>query len=94
MHVYVYAHASVPPRNSLFSRWVPRFVLNLALRYMGAKTPDEGTVSPCRLLFDDNLEGNGRYYGSDALRSPLDQARSPGDPEYRPAAEDDITARL
>ena len=64
--------------------WVPipsavmRF---LAAKLMGAKTPDEGTVSTMHLLFQD-LEGNGRYYGSDAKRSPLDKYRSPGSPEY------------
>ena len=34
------------------------------------------------LLFGE-LEGNGRYYGSDGLRSPLDRYRSPGSPGYR-----------
>ena len=33
------------------------------------------------LLFGE-LEGNGRYYGSDAKRSPLDKYRSPGSPPY------------
>ena len=46
------------------------------------KTPDEGTVSTMYLLFDDAIEGNGRYYGSDAKRSPLDVYRSPGSPPY------------
>jgi carbonyl reductase 1 len=27
-------------------------------------------------------EGNGRYYGSDAKRSPLDRYRSPGSEPY------------
>ena len=47
----------------------------------GAKTPDEGTVSTMHLLFAA-LEGNGRYYGSDAKRSPLEKYRSPGSPPY------------
>jgi len=54
----------------------------LAKQAMGAKTPDEGTVSTMYLLFDENIEGNGRYYGSDAKRSPLDKYRSPGSPPY------------
>jgi carbonyl reductase 1 len=33
------------------------------------------------LLFDE-LEGNGRCYGSDAKRSPLDRYRAPGSPPY------------
>ncbi len=48
---------------------------------LGMKSPREGTRSTLHLLFGD-LSGNGRYYGSDALRSPLDRYRSPGDPEY------------
>lgn len=53
----------------------------LATKMMNAKTPDEGTVSTMHLLFG-TLEGNGRYYGSDAKRSPLDKYRSPGSPPY------------
>ncbi|MBM75481.1 MAG: SDR family oxidoreductase [Proteobacteria bacterium] len=48
---------------------------------MGMKPPSEGTISIMHLLFGDP-PGNGRYYGSDALRSPLDRYRSPGDPPY------------
>jgi len=65
--------------------WVPlpnALVRFLAARLMGAKTPDEGTVSTMHLLFADGLEGSGRYYGSDAKRSPLDRYRSPGSPPY------------
>ena len=48
---------------------------------LGAKTPDEGTVAPMFLLFGEP-EGNGRYYGSDAQRSPLDAVRKPGSPPF------------
>eukprot|EP01063_Lacrimia_lanifica_P023041 TRINITY_DN30549_c0_g1_i1.p1 TRINITY_DN30549_c0_g1~~TRINITY_DN30549_c0_g1_i1.p1 ORF type:complete len:302 (+),score=110.50 TRINITY_DN30549_c0_g1_i1:40-945(+) len=48
---------------------------------MGCKPPEDGTKSTLHLLFAD-LEGNGRYYGSDAVRSPLDRYRGPGDPAY------------
>lgn len=48
---------------------------------MGMKPPSEGAVSAMYLLFGD-LEGNGRYYGSDAKRSPLDRYRAPGDAAY------------
>jgi NAD(P)-dependent dehydrogenase (short-subunit alcohol dehydrogenase family) len=48
---------------------------------MGMKSPKEGTRAPMFLLFGDP-PGNGRYYGSDAERSPLDRYRSPGDPPY------------
>ena len=48
---------------------------------MGMKQPAEGTVSAMHLLFGDVTE-SGHYYGSDALRSPLDRYRSPGSPAY------------
>jgi len=48
---------------------------------MGMKSPGEGARSSMSLLFGE-LEGNGRFYGSDARRSPLDQYRSPGTPAY------------
>jgi carbonyl reductase 1 len=48
---------------------------------MGMKSPAEGTRSPMHLLFG-TLEGNGHYYGSDTLRSPLDRYRAPGSPAF------------
>jgi NAD(P)-dependent dehydrogenase (short-subunit alcohol dehydrogenase family) len=51
---------------------------------LGMKTPAEGAKAPLHLLFG-TLEGNGRYYGSDAKRSPLDRYRAPGSPEYADA---------
>jgi NAD(P)-dependent dehydrogenase (short-subunit alcohol dehydrogenase family) len=48
---------------------------------LGMKPPSAGARSAMHLLFD-KLEGTGRYYGSDAQRSPLDRYRSPGSPPY------------
>lgn len=48
---------------------------------MGMKRPADGARCPLQLLFDE-LEGNGRYYGSDGRRSPLDRYRAPGSPPY------------
>ncbi|MEM9461744.1 MAG: SDR family NAD(P)-dependent oxidoreductase [Myxococcota bacterium] len=48
---------------------------------MGMKSPAEGARAPLALLFGE-LEGNGRYYGSDAKRSPLDRYRAPGSEPY------------
>lgn len=48
---------------------------------LGMKSPAEGARSAMFLLFGEP-EGNGRYYGSDALRSPLDRYRAPGSPAY------------
>ena len=63
-------------------RFVPACLVSfLARKLVGAKTPDEGTVAPMHLLFGE-LEGNGRYYGSDAKRSPLDKYRAPGSAPY------------
>merc|ERR1712216_290604 len=65
--------------------WVPvpnALLQSLAKAVMGAKTPDEGSFSTMYLLFAEDIQGNGRYYGSDAKRSPLDKYRSPGTPAY------------
>ena len=48
---------------------------------LGMKPPEAGAVSTMYLLFGDP-PGNGRYYGSDAQRSPLDRYRSPGSPAF------------
>lgn len=48
---------------------------------LGMKPPAAGARAPMHLLFDE-LEGSGRYYGSDAQRSPLDRYRSPGSAPY------------
>jgi len=47
----------------------------------GNLTPHQGAKSTLHLLFNP-LPGNGRYYGSDAKRSPLDRSRDPGTPEF------------
>lgn len=54
------------------------------------KTPSEAGALPTSaatkvityLLLGEGGRTTGRYYGSDAKRSPLDKYRSPGDPEY------------
>lgn len=48
---------------------------------LGMRPPADGARAPLYLLFSE-LEGNGRYYGSDAKRSPLDRYRSPGSEPY------------
>jgi NAD(P)-dependent dehydrogenase (short-subunit alcohol dehydrogenase family) len=48
---------------------------------MGMKPPEKGTKAPIFLLFGDP-GGSGWYFGSDAVRSPLDRYRAPGDPPY------------
>ena len=48
---------------------------------MGMLPVENGTFAPVHLLMK-NVEGNGRYYGSDGKRSPMHKYRSPNDPEY------------
>ncbi|CAM9152640.1 unnamed protein product [Ectocarpus fasciculatus] len=48
-----------------------------------SKSPEEGAVSPLFGLFGEGVV-SGAYYGSDAVRSPLDKYRGPGDPPYEP----------
>ena len=48
---------------------------------MGMLSPAEGTRSTMHLLFGE-VGGSGWYFGSDAVRSPLDRYRSPGDPPF------------
>jgi NAD(P)-dependent dehydrogenase (short-subunit alcohol dehydrogenase family) len=48
---------------------------------MGMKPPAAGARAPMFLLFGEP-DGNGRYYGSDAQRSPLDRYRAPGSEPY------------
>mmetsp|Transcript_3688 Transcript_3688/g.4607 ORF Transcript_3688/g.4607 Transcript_3688/m.4607 type:complete len:297 (+) Transcript_3688:143-1033(+) len=73
--------------NMKINACTPGFIAtDLTLKHFGKsdsmKTPDEGAATPLFLLTSENLEGNGRYYGSDAVRSPLDRYRGPGDPPY------------
>jgi len=61
----------------------PGFILTDITRGMGAtKSPDEGTKAAIHCLTAD-LKNDGLYYGSDAVRSPLDRYRGPGDPPYK-----------
>jgi len=48
---------------------------------LGMKAPEDGARCPLLLLFGE-LEGNGWFYGSDGMRSPLDAYRAPGAPPY------------
>jgi NAD(P)-dependent dehydrogenase (short-subunit alcohol dehydrogenase family) len=47
---------------------------------MGMKPAAEGAKAPLHLLLGD--VSTGWYYGSDAVRSPLDRYRGPGEPAY------------
>jgi len=53
----------------------------LTAGYGASLTPEQGTVAIRHCLFKE-LEGNGWYYGSDAVRSPLHFMRNPGEPAF------------
>ena len=62
----------------------PGYVLTDLTAGMGAsKTPEQSNchVAPLHILFGDDV-AQGWYYGSDAVRSPLDIYRGPGDAPY------------
>ena len=68
--------------NILSSCVSPGFIHTQMTDGWGAsKTPEEGTLSIRHCLFEE-LEGNGWYYGSDAVRSPYHFMRNPGEPAY------------
>ena len=50
---------------------------------MGMKAPKQGALAAVFLTVGDP-PGSGRYYGSDAVRSPLDRYRGPGTPPFEP----------
>lgn len=54
---------------------------NKSPEQMGMKPPAAGARTALFLLFGEP-EGNGHYYGSDGVRSPLHCYRAPGDPPY------------
>lgn len=88
---YGFSKAILNAYNMLLARENPSIVINACSPgYIktdltgggGGLPPEAGTRAAHKLLFD-RLEGNGRYYGSDGLRSPLHLQRDPGAPEYR-----------
>jgi len=70
--------------NILSTTISPGFIDTAIVRGYGAKkSPSEGTVSIRRCLFEMRSKlGDGYYYGSDGLRSPLTRTRDPGTPEF------------
>jgi len=78
---YTIQQANTYP-NLICTSLSPGFINTKMTSGFGAKlTPEQGTVSLIKCLFDDVTSGY--YYGSDGLRSPLTVARDPGTPEYQ-----------
>jgi NAD(P)-dependent dehydrogenase (short-subunit alcohol dehydrogenase family) len=70
----------------LSSCCAPGFIDTKLVAGFGAtKPPAEGTPAMKHCLFGE-LQGNGWYYGSDAVRSQLHVMRNPGEPPYDGAA--------
>jgi len=70
--------------NLVINSCSPGYVLTDLTKGMGAtNTPEQSNchVAPLFLLFGD-VPATGWYFGSDAVRSPLDRYRGPGDPPY------------
>lgn len=80
---YSIALAAAHP-NILSTTITPGLIDTAITKGMGAsKTPEEGTVSLRRCLFEERASlVNGAFYGSDGLRSPLTRGRDPGSPEF------------
>jgi len=55
---------------------------NKSAKDAGMKTPHQGATASLHLLFNKDVENNGWFYGSDAVRSPLHKYRDPGAPAY------------
>lgn len=81
LNVYTYQLAQQYPDLRINS-CTPGYINTDLTRGMGATNPPEkGTIAPLYCIFGDP-PGTGRYYGSDAVRSPLDRYRGPGDPPF------------
>jgi NAD(P)-dependent dehydrogenase (short-subunit alcohol dehydrogenase family) len=87
LNVYTLQIAKAHPQ-LLVNSCTPGFIdtdLTRAFESPNKGTPESGTVSALFCLFD-HAAGTGKYYGSDAKRSPLDKYRGPGEPAYEPEA--------
>ena len=81
MHTYTAYLAQTYP-NLKINAVSPGFIDTAMTKGFGATlTPEQGTFSIRHCLFND-LSGNGWYYGSDAIRSPLHYMRNPGEPAF------------
>ena len=79
-------HLAKKHPNLCINSCTPGFIAtDMGLR-IGATNPTYmGTVAPLFCLLGDiDSVGSGCYYGSDAVRSPLDSYRGPGEPPYIP----------
>lgn len=83
-NAYTALHAKEEP-GLIINSCSPGFIATDMGARLGATNPPEmGAFAPVELLMSSEFEGRetGRYYGSDAVRSPLDRYRGPGDPPF------------
>lgn len=84
LNAYTVLYAASNP-DLIVNSCSPGYILTDMTRGMGASNaPEKGTKSPVHLMMSDDMKTlpTGRYYGSDAIRSPMHYYRGPGDPPY------------
>lgn len=87
LNAYTVLHAIQEPE-LIINSCSPGFIktdLTIDAGLGASNPPSMGAFAPCELLLSSEFEAprpTGRYYGSDAVRSPLDSYRGPGEPPY------------
>uniref|UniRef100_A0A7S1Z788 Ketoreductase domain-containing protein n=1 Tax=Trieres chinensis TaxID=1514140 RepID=A0A7S1Z788_TRICV len=86
LNAYTVLHARDEP-DLIVNSCSPGFIrtdLTINAGLGATNPPEKGAFAPVDLLMNSKFEGipTGRYYGSDAVRSPLDCYRGPGDPPF------------
>jgi len=84
LNAYTVLHAK-EKKDLIINSCTPGFIATDMTKHMGAtNAPSKGTIAPLYCLMSEDISKipSGRYYGSDAVRSPLDVYRGPGDPPY------------
>lgn len=83
LNIYTIQLAKAHPE-FIINSCTPGFINTDLTKGFGAtNTPEMGTPSTLHCLFSPDA-GTGRYYGSDAKRSPIDRYRGPGEAPYEP----------
>jgi carbonyl reductase 1 len=81
---YTYLLAREYP-NNIINAVTPGFIAtDMSQGYGATNPPSTGAVPIVHCLMSESLVGipQGRYYGSDMIRSPLNKYRGPGEPAY------------
>jgi NAD(P)-dependent dehydrogenase (short-subunit alcohol dehydrogenase family) len=85
LNAYTVIHAKIE-KDLMINAVSPGYIATeLMAGYGATNPPSKGAVPLCFLMMDEEFipnSPNGRYYGSDCVRSPLHTYRDPGDPPY------------